>query len=67
MKLYKVPNNSRIIVKNKVSTPPASIPIEKGDILQFHHIDGMYSYCENENGDVVHLVAWAEVELDKEK
>ena len=54
MKLYEVPNNSKIIVKDEIKTPPASIPIQKGDILQFYHIDGMYSYCKNENGDVVH-------------
>ena len=23
----------------------------------FHHIDGMYSYCKSENGEVVHLYA----------
>ncbi len=62
MKLYEVPNNSKIIVKDKIKTPPDSISVKKGDVLQFHHTDGMYSYCENENGDVVHLVAWAEVE-----
>ena len=65
MKLYDVPRNSKIIVKDKIKTPPASLPIEEGDILQFHHIDGMYSYCENENGDVVHLLASAEVEVIK--
>ena len=63
MKLREVSRNSKIIVKDKIITPPASLPIQKGDVLQFHHIDGMYSYCENENGDVVHLVAWAEVEV----
>lgn len=63
MKLYEVPNNSKIIVKDKIKTPPASIPIKRGDILQFHHIDGMYSYCTNKDGEVVHLAAWAEVEV----
>ncbi len=63
MKLYEVPRNSKIVVMDNIKTPPASIPIEEGDIFQFHRIDGMYSYCKNENGDVVHLVAWAEVEV----
>lgn len=63
MKLYDVPRNSKIVVMGNIKTPPASIPIQKGDVLQFHHIDGMYSYCKNENGDVVHLLASAEVEI----
>jgi hypothetical protein len=29
----------------------------------FYHIDGMYSYCKNKEGETVHLVAWAEVEV----
>ena len=65
MKLREVSRNSKIIVKDKIITPPASLPIEEGDILQFHRIDGMYSYCKNENGDVVHLLASAEVEVIK--
>jgi len=26
-----------------------------GEVITFHHLDGMYSYCTLENGDVVHL------------
>ena len=63
MKLYDVPRNSKIIVKDNIKTPPASIPIEEGDMLQFHRIDGMYSYCENGKGEVVHLSANADVEV----
>ena len=62
MKLYEVPRNSKIVVRGNIKTPPASIPIQKGDVLQFHHIDGMYSYCLNGN-DVVHLSANADVEI----
>ena len=62
MKLYEVPRNSKIVVMGNIKTPPASIPIQKGDVLQFHHIDGMYSYCLNGN-DVVHLSANADVEI----
>lgn len=28
-----------------------------GEIITFQHLDGMYSYCTLENGDVVHLSA----------
>ena len=47
MKLYNVPTNSRIKVIS-----------EEGD----RSFDGMYSYCTRDNGDVVHLAAWTEVE-----
>ena len=50
----------------EMPTPLGSPEINIGDELNFSHIDGMYSYCTTDNGQVVHLVAWAEVEiLDK--
>jgi len=63
MQLHSVPRNSRIkvIVEDKV--PPAAPQINEGEELNFHRIDGMYSYCTRDNGEVVHLVAWAEVEV----
>jgi hypothetical protein len=49
MKLYDVPRNTWI---------------KHGDLkLFFHHIDGMYSYCETESGEVCHLQVWTEVEV----
>lgn len=32
-------------------------------ILHFHHLDGQYSFCTTERGDVVHIKASAEVEV----
>jgi len=67
MELFNIPENSKIIVKGNIKTPPASPQVKKGDILQFHHIDGMYSYCKNTDGEVVHLAAWADVDVIKEE
>lgn len=50
MKLYEVPRNSRIVLSD-------------GTQFNFKHIDGMYSYCTDDQGNVVHLVAWEEVEV----
>jgi hypothetical protein len=50
MKLYDVPRNSRIA-------------IEDGSEFNFHHIDGMYSFCTDDSGNVVHLAAWTEVTI----
>jgi hypothetical protein len=49
MKLFEVPKYSRIRVG--------------GNALDFHHIDGMYSYCTDSNGKVHHIAAWADVEV----
>ena len=56
MKLYDVPSGTRIVVRD-----------EDGNALRltFHHLDGMFSYCTDDNGNVVHVAAAAEVELDK--
>jgi hypothetical protein len=64
MKLYDVPDGSRIRLKCDTTEHP----IEHRDFapeeeLLFHHIDGMYSYCTDKNGKPVHLKAYAEVEI----
>ena len=64
MKLYDVPRNSKIrIIDEDVKNPPASLKQNTGDVLDFHHIDGMYSYCKDKEGNVVHIAAWTEVEV----
>ena len=67
MKLYDVPNNSRIKIIGDIKVPPGSPQLTKGQELNFRNIDGMYSHCTNDSGEVVHLVAWAEVEVIKTK
>ena len=51
MKLYEVSRNSRIKFQEQE--------------LNFHRIDGMYSYCTTDSGEVVHPAAWTEVEVIK--
>ena len=63
MKLFDVPRNSKIKVIGEIQIPPASKEINEGDILDFKHIDGMYSLCVDKDNDFVHLVAWADVEV----
>lgn len=50
MKLYDVPRNSRI-------------GLPDGGELNFSHVDGMYSFCTDDDGKVVHLAAWSDVQL----
>jgi hypothetical protein len=63
MKLYNVPRGSKIRVVGDVKSPPAAPIIEEQEVLNFSHVDGMYSYCTNSDNEVVHLAAWAEVEI----
>lgn len=50
MKLYDVPRNSRVAIAS-------------GHELNFHRIDGMYSYCKDDHGNVWHIPATTEVRV----
>ena len=63
MQLFNVPRNSKVILQQEESFPIGSTKPSVGETYMFHHIDGMYSYCTNEKGEVVHLPAWAAVEI----
>ena len=52
MELFNVPRNSRIKVITKDKVPPGAPSIDKGEELNFRSIDGMYSYCTRDNGEV---------------
>jgi hypothetical protein len=56
MKLYNVPRNTKV-------------KLSDGVILLFHYIDGMFSVCTDDNGDIFHISASEEVEIlgDKDK
>lgn len=45
MKLYDIPKKSKIYCKLS----------DGSKYFTFDHIDGMYSYCESEKGNVLHL------------
>ena len=59
VKLYNVPNNTKINVEHlNISLDGVAI-----DVMDFKHVDGMYSLCYF-NGQVVHLSASTEVFVD---
>lgn len=62
-KLYEVPRNTRIKLLETPKTPPAAPELEQDQELNFHHIDGMYSYCTTDCGKIVHVAAWTLVEV----
>ena len=66
VKLYDVPRTERgtwVRVLEDTNGPPSSKPFNEGDLVCFFHIDGMYSYCNDREGNVVHLYAGQEVEI----
>jgi hypothetical protein len=52
MKLYNLPNNSKIYCEAS----------DGSSYVLFHHVDGMYSYCTTEKGGVAHLSSIEDVE-----
>lgn len=63
MKLYEVPRNTYVRIVNGTPPPPGAKPMLDAEVVLFKHIDGMYSYCIDADGDVVHLNATTEVEI----
>lgn len=59
MNLYEVPAGSKVKIID-----PALLDIS--EVYKFSHIDGMYSYCTDSEGNVVHLAAWTDVEIVNE-
>jgi hypothetical protein len=66
MKLYEAPHQCWIRPISDIKTPIASPEIKVDEPIWFDHIDGMYSYCKNLEGEIVFLVAWAEVYVDED-
>lgn len=63
VELHKVARGSRIRVVGEAKNPPSHRTFVLGEELEFSHIDGMYSLCRDDEGQIVHLVAWAKVEV----
>lgn len=62
MKLYETPRNSRI----RIMDEEGDIVLDKDGedlILDFRHVDGMYSLCYDKYGEMVHIAAWTDVEV----
>lgn len=62
MKLYELPNRSFFRLLADETVPPAAPAVTTGEVYYLGNIDGMYSYCRDRNGHVVHVIASAEVE-----
>jgi hypothetical protein len=66
MELHEVPRTTKgtwVRVLKDENGPPDSLDFQADDLVLYFHVDGMYSYCRNQGGDVVYLKAWTEVEI----
>lgn len=62
MKLNELPRNTYFtIVDENPRVPPGAPIMDQNTVYWFGHIDGMYSYCKDIQGNLVHLAAWTEV------
>lgn len=65
MKLYDAERNRWVIPTEDTTAPPGARKVSVAEPVHFHHVDGMYSYCKDVHGNVVHLPAWQEVEYSE--
>jgi len=62
MKLYECSQGDRVIINDPdTNTPPAHRQLYDTEVLTFYKIDGMYSLCRDNDGNIVHPAAWTEV------
>lgn len=66
MELHRVPRTTEgtwVRVLEDQDGPPGALGFKAGDLILYFHIDGIYSYAKNRAGQLVHLRAWADVEV----
>jgi hypothetical protein len=44
-----------------IKVPVAHDEFDVADVFHFDHLDGMYSFCKNSAGQVMHFAAWTKV------
>lgn len=63
MKLYELNYPCKIKIISNIKIPPAHKELHHNEVLYFKKLDGMYSLCYTEQGEMVHPCAWTEVEI----
>ena len=62
MKLYELPRGSYFTLIGDTMIPPEARHPNLNKTYKLINIDGMYSYCLDDNKDVYHYAAWSDVE-----
>jgi len=63
MEAYEVRNQTVRVIDDSISTPPASLPVSKGDVIKLIKADGMYCSGYNADGERIHIGATTNVEI----
>jgi len=63
MMLYDVPRDTRVRIVESHPPPPGGRSNVIGQEVLFKRLDGMYSLCVDDKGNILHLKAWTEVEF----
>lgn len=63
-KLYELSKrNIMVRLLEDAKIPPEHGELLKGQVVKFGHIDGMYSLCWDQEGNLIHPAAWTECEV----
>ena len=61
-KLYELPRGTYFRIVDPEIRVPVTGKLLSSGILKLHTLDGMYSYCTDDQGNVYHPAVWTEVE-----
>ena len=60
--LYELNTDAKFkIIDDELKVPPAHDVVDLTAEYLFGHIDGMYSFCKDMTGNIVHFAAWTKV------
>tara|TARA_R110002012_G_scaffold59679_7_gene156330 strand:- start:2693 stop:2887 length:195 start_codon:yes stop_codon:yes gene_type:complete len=63
MLAHEVKDKTVRVIDNSISTPPASLPVSKGDIITLSGPDGMYCSGYNADGERIYIGVTTNVEI----
>ena len=61
MKLYDLPRGSYFTLIGDTMIPPEARHPSLNKTYKLGNIDGMYSHCSDNKGDIYHFAAWSEI------
>jgi len=64
MKLYDLSDGLKFKLKEPTDcyVAPGSPPVELGTVYKLRNVDGMYSYCTDDEDNVYHIAAYSAIE-----